>query len=135
MKKSIFVLLTIFVISVFSGCSSDVEDKLSADYMSPHEAAVAYRNGEDIVGKTVFVKATVDAYEGFIFKEPNLEINTNVSVWLMTLNETTGEYEEALYAEEITDERINDIKENEIVKITIHSVVDHYSISLNGILE
>lgn len=139
MKNYILVLLTLFIVFILGGCGSEG----TVDYKSPHEAAVACENGEDIIGKTVTVRATMDSYfmgsfEGFIYREPNLEIRKNIDVVLMVLNEATGEYENAMYSDVskyITDP-IYDIEENDTIKVTVYDVKnDDYQITIYGILE
>ncbi len=59
MRKVLSVLLTVVLVAsfafAFTGCG-----KPKANYESPIAAIEAYQNGENIVGKTVAVTATMD---------------------------------------------------------------------------
>ena len=114
MRKIIALTLTAVLLLTMgfavTGCGS------KADYSSPSEAIEAYSNGENIVGKTVTVVASMNYAPlgnnmgGVIYTQSSLKLNANVYIC------TTGTSGAG-------------IKEGQTVKFKISSVDDHLKFS------
>ena len=94
MRKTLSILLTIVMVVcvgfAFAGCGR------KTDYASVADAMEAYKNGENLVGKTISVTANMDyapvpggvtGYGGVIFCSPLTGANANVYI---CPNGTTG---------------------------------------------
>jgi len=82
MKKTMSVLLVTVMLFAFlipsAGCAK------KADYDSPHDAIVAQRSGENIIGKTMKVTADKDVTLGFIYTQTDVAAGANVGVGIYT---------------------------------------------------
>lgn len=117
------MLLFTWVVAAVLSCTccrpSSKEEELVADYNSPQQAIQAYRNGTDVVGKTVAVTATMDCLEGVFYYYPDTTIKANIYVALVSENKGEG------------------ILKDDTVVVTIEDIDDHlvYSIYIYGVLE
>ncbi|MBE5866774.1 MAG: hypothetical protein E7292_11300 [Lachnospiraceae bacterium] len=113
----------IIAVGLFTLCGCNVKEKLTADYANQFQAADAFLNGEDVVGKTMIVVAEFQSY-GMISREPYLEERLNVDVLLVEWDDSLGKYvmcgEDNIYSY---------INEGDIIKVEIVEVTDHYEIS------
>ena len=62
------------VVSAFTGCGG------STDYSSPQKMYEAYKDGEDIVGKTVDMYASHDYYMGQVFSGPTPDLGPTMYI-------------------------------------------------------
>ena len=115
--RKLFIVLCICVLSLFlvSCGSSDSKPTVTADYDSVHDAALAHRNGENIVGKTVKVEVAENS-AGVIYYGPDKEVNANLYMTII--------------ADDNNREEVLGIKEGDTVVATIDSVDDHLEFSI-----
>ena len=116
MKKLLIVLCMCVLSLLLVSCgSSDSKPTVTADYDSVHDAALAHRNGENIVGKTVKVEVTENS-AGVIYYGPDKEANANLYMTII--------------ADDNNREEVLGIKEGDTVVVTIDSVDDHLEYSI-----
>ena len=116
MRKLLNVLCMCVLSLLLVSCgSSDSKPTVTADYDSVHDAALAHRNGENIVGKTVKVEVSENA-AGVIYFEPDTEVNANLSLTIIS--------------DDKNREEVLGIKEGDTVVVTIDSVDDHLEFSI-----
>lgn len=116
--KILLILLGICILSiVLVSCGSSASDEpaVTADYDSVRDAALAHRNGENIVGKTVKVEVSENA-AGVIFFAPDTQVNANLYLTIITNDNNR--------------EEVLGIKEGDTVVATIDSVDDHLEFSI-----
>lgn len=137
--KKIIAMIFILAMSFMSiGCGEDDVEEAAADYSSPHKAIEAHQSGEDIIGKTVEVKATMDSAAGLIYVYADTKVNANIYVTLITEESASGEIL-TTGAENVDFEGsgILDVKMDDTVTVKIDSVDDHlkYSVYIFGTLK
>ena len=119
MRKLLILLciciLSIVLVSCGSSASETSETAVTADYDSVHDAALAHRNGENLVGKTVKVEVAENS-AGVIYYGPDKEVNANLYMTIIT--------------DDNNREEVLGIKEGDTVVVTIDSVDDHLEYSI-----
>ena len=118
LMRKLLILLCICILSiVLVSCGSSASDEpaVTADYDSVHDAALAHRNGENIVGKTVKVEVAENS-AGVIYYGPDKEVNANLYMTIIT--------------DDNNREEVLGIKEGDTVVVTIDSVDDHLEYSI-----
>lgn len=137
-KKTIAMILMLAMSLMCVGCGKDDEEEDAADYSSPREAIEAYQSGEDIIGKTVEVTATMDSAAGLIYVYADTKVDANIYVTLISEEAASGEIL-TMGAENVDYEGsgILDVKMDDTVTVKIDSIDDHlkYSIYIFGTLE
>ena len=118
MKKTMSVLLVTIMLFAFlisaTGCMK------KADYASPHEAIVAQRSGENIIGKTMRVTADKDVTLGFIYTQTDLAAGANVGVGIYTDDNILH-----------LDQDYKGIRKGQTVLVEIVDYDDHLKTSIN----
>ena len=117
MRKLVVFLCMCFLsmLLVSCGSSTPAEPTVTADYDSVHDAAMAHRDGANIVGKTVKVKVEENS-AGVIYFKPDTEVNANLYMTIITNDNNRDE--------------VLSIKEGDTVVVTIDSVDDHLEYSI-----
>lgn len=118
MKKTMSVLIAAIILFAFlipaTGCTGKV------DYASPHDAIVAQKSGENIIGKTMKVTADKDVTLGFIYTQTDINVGANVGVGIYTDSN-------ALHL----DQNYTGIHKGQTVVVKIVDYDDHLKTSIN----
>ena len=117
MRKLLILLCMCFLSMLLVSCGSSAPDEpiVTADYDSVHDAAMAHRDGVNIVGKTVKVKVEENS-AGVIYFMPDTEVNANLYMTIITKDNNRDE--------------VLAIKEGDTVVVTVDSVDDHLEYSI-----
>ena len=76
--KKIFALFISLLMCVSLLACGEKKPEIKADYETIQDAVNAYRDGTDIVGKTVKVEIKEDKEAGIIYSDPDLNIKANL---------------------------------------------------------
>lgn len=110
-KKSVLLICFIILLCCASSCGKAAEIEVNADYSSVKEAALAYKDGAKLDGKTVRIDASQDSAGGIIYFLPDMDVNANIYVTII--------------ADESNKDEVLGIKQGDIVVVTVDSVDNH----------
>ncbi|MCR4648840.1 MAG: hypothetical protein K5776_07155 [Lachnospiraceae bacterium] len=109
--KKILVMIPLSLALLLAACSSK-EPEIMADFESPSDAAWACKFGDNnLVGKTVKVKANMENSAGVIYMMPDTTVRANVYVTIITDDSNRSE--------------VLGIKSGDTVVITVDSADNH----------
>ena len=81
MKKIAVLLLSLAMMFSLMACG---KPEVVADYASVQDAISAQRSGTDLTGKTIRIDMNQDSVAGIIYYKPDLSVNANVIVTIIT---------------------------------------------------
>ena len=88
MKRIVVLLLSIAMMFSLMACG---KPEVIADYASVQDAISAERLGTDLTGKTIRVDMNQDSAAGIIYFKPDLNVNANIYVTIITNDNNRAE--------------------------------------------